>query len=178
MGDHGGVASKRGKQTVRDMVLSVAVIGLVVGGIYLFVPHSGAADPVQRVGYRVELGQARRAAPYPVVAPVGLSGSWRATSVSYDGSDPKAADWHLGFIDPDDQYTSIEQSNAAAAQFIADTTQQSRRVGEQTVSGAVWQRYDGGRYRALARTEHGATTLVFGTAPYGQLAQLAGALRT
>lgn len=167
----------RGKQTVRDMVLSVAVIGVVVAGIYLFVPHSGS-DSVKTVSYRVELGQARRASPYPVAGPVGLSGGWRATSVNYDGDNPKAVHWHLGFIDPQNQYASLEQTNSSAGGFISDTTQQSHRVGAQSVDGVTWQRYGGGRYRALARTVHGVTTMVDGTAPYDQLAQLAGALRT
>jgi Protein of unknown function (DUF4245) len=169
----------RGKQTVRDMVLSVAVIGVVVAGIYLFVPHSASGSgPVQTVSYRVELGQARRAAPYPVAGPVGLSPDWRATSVNYDGSNPKSADWHLGFLDPQNQYISIDQSNSEAASFVSTTTQQSHRVGTQNVAGTTWQRYGGGRYRALVRTTGGVTTMVDGTAPYDQLARLAGALRT
>lgn len=167
----------RGKQTVRDMVLSVAVIGAVVAGIYVFVPHSGP-DPVKKVSYRVELGQARRASPYPVAAPAGLSDRWRATSVGFDAANPRAVHWHLGFVDPQQQYASVEQSNGTAAPFIADTTRQSRPAGAQTVSGTVWKRYGGGRYRALVRTTDGVTTMVVGTAPYGQLAQLAGALRT
>ncbi len=168
----------RGKQSVRDMVLSVAVIGVVVAGIYLFVPHSGG-ESVKTVSYRVELGQARRAAPYPVAGPVGLSRQWRATSVNYDSSDPKAVHWHLGFVDPQDQYASIEQTNDTdPAQFVSDTTQNSHHAGSQTVGATTWQRYEGGRYRALVRTEHGVTTMVDGTAPYDQLARLAGSLRT
>jgi hypothetical protein len=178
MGDDGEVASKRGKQqSVRDMVLSMAVIGLIVAGIYVFIPHSGT-DPVKTVSYRVELGQVRRTAPYPVAAPEGLPKGWRATSVSYDGSNPRSDHWHLGFIDPQEQYAAIDQTNAAAAEFIADVTHDSHHTGAQTVAGATWQRYDGGRYRALARTDHGATTVVYGTAPYSQLAQLVGALHT
>lgn len=167
----------RGKQTVRDMVLSVAVIGLVVAGIYVFVPHSGP-DPVKKVSYRVELGQVRRVSPYPIEAPVGLSKGWRATSVSYDGSNPSSVHWHLGFIDPENQYASLDQSNADPGGFISSVTHSSHRTGAQTVDGASWQRWSGGRYRGLARTVHGATTVVFGTAPYGQLAGMAGALRT
>lgn len=180
MGDHGGVAEQRGKQTVRDMVLSIAVIGVVVAGVYVFIPRAGH-NPVHPVSYRVDLEQARRTAPYPVAGPSGLSRQWRATSVWYDGSNAKAAHWHLGFIDPEGQYASVDQSNARPAGFISSVTQQSHRTGSQSVSGATWERYDGGRYRALARTApgpHGGTTVVFGTAPYAQLAQLAGALRT
>ena len=177
-----GVASKRGKQTVRDMVLSMAVIMLIVVGIYaLFLPR-GTKESVTPVDYSVELGQARRAAPYPVAAPSGLSGQWKATSVSYDDADPKNTKWHLGFIDPENQYAAIEQSNAYAATFISATTQASRRSGSQVVDGRTWERYDGGRYRALVLEENGGksgtvTTMVTGTAPYDQLGRLAAALR-
>lgn len=177
MGDDRGVANMRGKQTVRDMVLSIAVIGVLVAGIYVFVPHSGG-DPVKTVSYQVELGQARRAAPYPVAAPEGLSSQWRATSVTYDGSDPKNSQWHLGFIDPENQYVAVEQTNGDPQAFISDKTQSSQQNGSQKVAGQTWQRYDGGRYRALVRKNGGATTAVLGTAPYDQLAQMAAALRT
>ncbi len=166
----------RGKQSVRDMVLSVVVIGAVVAGIYVFVPHSGS-DQVKTVSYRVEVGQARRTAPYPVLAPAGLSKGWHATSVSYDGANPRAVHWHLGFVDPDDQYVALDQSNAGAAHFIDAETRGSQHSGAQTVRGVTWQRYSGGRYRALARTADGDTTVVYGTAPYGQLAQMVAALR-
>ncbi|MCQ4082289.1 DUF4245 domain-containing protein [Streptomyces sp. RB6PN25] len=176
-----GVASKRGKQTVRDMVLSMAVIGLVVAGIYaLFLPR-GTKESITPVDYTVELGQARRAAPYPVAAPSGLPGQWRATSVTYDDSDPRNTHWHLGFLDPENQYAAIEQSNEDEATFVSAETQQSQRSGSQVVDGKTWERYDGGRYRALVLEQKGqngpVTTMVTGTAPYDQLAQLAGALR-
>ncbi|MGW7002643.1 DUF4245 domain-containing protein [Streptomyces sp. NPDC054933] len=167
----------RGKQTVRDMVLSIAVIGVLVAGIYVFVPHT-EGDPVKTVSYEVELGQARRVAPYPVAAPEGLSSHWRATSVTYDGSDPKNSQWHLGFIDPQNQYVAVEQSNGDPQQFISDKTQSSQQDGSQSVAGQTWDRYDGGRYRALVRQKGSVTTMVTGTAPYDQLAELAAALRT
>lgn len=62
MGDDGRVANMRGRQTVWDMVLSMAAIGAVVAGVYFFLPHN-EGDPVKTVSYTVELGQARRSAP-------------------------------------------------------------------------------------------------------------------
>src|SRR5882757_9260921 len=100
MGDHRDVANTRGgKQTVRDLVLSMAVIGVVAAVIYIFIPHSEGV-PVKSVSYTAELGQARRDAPFAVAAPVGLGKQWRATSVTYGTSDTKAVAWHLGFVDP------------------------------------------------------------------------------
>ncbi|MGI5470638.1 DUF4245 domain-containing protein [Streptomyces sp. CA-132043] len=173
----------RGKQTVRDMVLSMAVIGIVVAAIYLFIPHNDSKDAekaaVKTVGYRVELATARRAAPYPVAAPEGLPEGWRATSVSYKAdSDGKGGAWHLGFLDPKDQYASVEQSDAPAREFVKKVTLNATPAGGgQEVDGARWDRYKGDTYKALVRKESGHTTVVTGTASYDGLAELAGALK-
>lgn len=171
-------ADKRGNKTVRDLLLSLAVLGLVVFVIYLFVPHDSHADPVQVVPYSVELGQARRDAPYPVAGPEGLGADWRSTSVTYDASDRRHVTWHIGFVDPEQQYVAIEQSNGPAAAFAASVTLGSHPDGRTvTAGGHAWQHWSGGRYTALVRQEPGVTTVVLGTAPDAQLQQMATALR-
>ncbi|MEU7183873.1 DUF4245 domain-containing protein [Streptomyces celluloflavus] len=182
MGDDRCVAGTRGKQTVRDMILSLAAIGVVVAAVYFFIPHndspSAEQKAVQTVDYRVEVATARRAAPYPVAVPKGLPESWRATSVSYKASnDGKGGAWHLGMLDPEQEYAAIEQSDAPAAKFIKDVTLGAEKAeGKQAVGGAKWDRYKGEKYNALVREEPGVTTVVTGTAPYGRLAELAASL--
>ncbi|WP_043265890.1 DUF4245 domain-containing protein [Streptomyces sp. CT34] len=172
----------RGRQRVQDMVLSLAVIGVLVGAIYFFIPHDDSAgaekNAVKTVDYRVEITTARRAAPYPVAAPEGLPPSWRATSVSYKASeDGKGGAWHLGMLDPEQEYAAIEQSDAAPKKFIQDVTLGATKAeGEQAVGGKKWDRYQGDTYKALVHEEPGVTTVVTGTAPYGRLAELAAAL--
>jgi hypothetical protein len=180
MGDDGRVASMRGRQqTVRDMVLSMAVIGIVVAFIYLFIPHDGSGDPVKRVDYTVELATARRAAPYPLAAPEGLPGTWKATSVRYDGADEYGAVWHLGFLDPEREYVGVEQSDGSAAKFIDEVTQGAEETDRtQQIGGETWKRYQGAKYDALVHESDGATTVVTGTASYGVLTQMAAALQT
>ncbi|MBO0516702.1 DUF4245 domain-containing protein [Streptomyces beijiangensis] len=171
------------KQTIRGVVQSLAVIGVVVAGIYVYVPHDDKADPIKKpVDYRVELLTARRAAPYPVAAPQGLPKEWRATSVTYDGKNGKA--WHLGFVDPDNQYVAIEQSAVtagAADKYVTSVSQQAKKTARtQQVNGEAWQRWEGSHYDALVRQDKatGSTTVVTGTASYEQLAKMAAALRT
>lgn len=159
------------------MILSLALIGLMAGIIYIFIPHDDSEPPLKRVDYRVELLTARRAASYPVAAPEGLPGTWKATSVRYDGSEFDT--WHLGFHAPDGQYVAIEQSTQKPAVFIdtasqgAEATKVTQRIGDRT-----WQRYTGGRYDALVLKSKGSTTVVTGTASFGQLAKMAEALKT
>jgi hypothetical protein len=169
----------RGNQTVRDMVLSMAVIGVVVAGIYFFVPHDDSLDPVKPVDYTVELDTARRAAPYPLAAPEGLPGTWRATSVSYKGDSPDGAAWHLGFLDPRDEYVAVEQSDGTPSKFVTRVSHGAEKTGgTQRVGDETWDRYEGPKYDALVREERGVTTVVTGTASYAQLAKMAAALTT
>ncbi|MFJ3928022.1 DUF4245 domain-containing protein [Streptomyces sp. NPDC090022] len=165
----------KGKQTIWDMVRSLAVILVVVAGIYIFVPHDEDADPTRVVDYRVETLTARRAAPYPVAAPVGLPQEWRATSVTYQRKNANA--WHLGFLDPGDQYAAVEQSTDLSPKYLAKVTQQATDTGQtQAVGDLVWQRWDGEKYDALVRKEQDHVTVVTGTAGFEQLGKLAAAL--
>ncbi|MFJ3900826.1 DUF4245 domain-containing protein [Streptomyces sp. NPDC090025] len=171
------MAGKRGRQTVRGMFQSLAVIMIAAGVMYIFIPHDEKANPVEAKDYRVELLTAQRAAPYPVLAPVGLGEDWKATVVSYDRQADNA--WKLGFLDPDTQYVAIQQSTAEPKKYVPKVTHEAKDTGKtQTVAGQVWQRWEGPKYDALVRTEGGATTVVTGTASFERLAQMAGALQS
>ncbi|AXI79246.1 DUF4245 domain-containing protein [Peterkaempfera bronchialis] len=179
MGHHGGVASdtktQRGRQTVRDMILSLLVVGGVAAVVYIFIPHS-EGDPVRTVPYTVELATARRAAPYPVLAPQGLPAQWRATSVRYSADDGGHATWHLGFVTPSGSYAAVEQSDDSADGVLRAQVKGGKPDGSASVGGEDWDRYQGEPYRALVRESGGATTVVTGSASYRELAQLAQAL--
>ncbi|MBD0706898.1 MULTISPECIES: DUF4245 domain-containing protein [unclassified Streptomyces] len=171
------MAGKRGRQTVRGMVQSLGVIMVAAGVMYLFIPHDENADPVKAKDYRVELLTAQRAAPYPVLAPEGLGEGWKATVVSYKRENGNA--WQLGFLSPDTQYVAIHQSTTEPGKFVPQVTQKAKDTGKtETVSGQVWQRWEGPKYDALVRTEGGATTVVTGTASFEQLAEMAGRLQS
>ncbi|MFG2428484.1 DUF4245 domain-containing protein [Streptomyces sp. NPDC048590] len=171
------MASKRGKQTVRDMFLSMLVITAVAGVVYIFIPHDDKADPIKAVDYRVELATARRAAPYPVAAPSGLPQGWKPTSVSYTGQD--GSGWHLGFLDPDGNYVAVEQSTTPAKKYVPDVSQDAEDTGRtERVAGREWQRWEGPKYDALVLHAEDVTTVVTGSAPRESLVEMAAALRT
>jgi hypothetical protein len=173
------VAGTNGKQkTARDMILSLGVIVLVAGVIYLFIPHDDSAPDIKRVDYRVELLTARRAAPYPVAAPEGLPGAWKATSVRYRGDDFDT--WHLGFHDPEGEYVAVQQSTQRRPVFLDEATQGARETDRtEEIAGRTWTRWEGGRYDALVlEGTKGSTTVVTGTASFAQLTKMAQALQT
>ncbi|MFD7296049.1 DUF4245 domain-containing protein [Streptomyces sp. NPDC059897] len=170
------MAARNGKKTVGSLVLSLGVCVVAAGVIYLFVPHDDSGQPqVKRVDYKVELSTARRAAPYPVAAPTGLSRDWKPTSVRYQGTANDA--WHLGYLDPEGQYVAVEQGTGRSKKFInevshgASATGRTQRIGDET-----WERYKGEKYDALVLKQEGSTTLVTGTADFGQLTKMAEAL--
>lgn len=167
----------KGKQSVRDMILSLGLIGLMAGVIYIFIPHDDSKPDLKRVDYRVELLTARRAASYPVAAPEGLPSAWKATSVRYDGSEFDT--WHLGFQAPDGQYVAVEQSTQRPAVFIDTASQGARQTkGTQQIGDRTWRRYEGDHYDALVLEDKGATTVVTGTGSFGTLVKMAEALKT
>lgn len=158
------------------MILSLGLIGLMAGVIYLFIPHDDSEPPLKRVDYRVELLTARRAATYPVAAPEGLPKTWKATSVRFQGDNFDA--WHLGFHDPDGEYVAIEQSTQKPVTFIATASQGAEETEvTQKVGDRTWQRYKGDHYDALVLKSKGSTTVVTGTASFAQLTKMAEALK-
>ncbi|OLZ70789.1 hypothetical protein AV521_12260 [Streptomyces sp. IMTB 2501] len=174
------MAGSNGKQkTARDMVLSLALIGMAAVVVYfLAIPHDDHAPDLKRVDYRVELLTARRSASYPVAAPEGLPSTWKATSVRFQGESGDR--WHLGFQTPDSQYVQIEQSTQKRSPFIDDASQGSSATKQtETIDGRTWTRYTGGRYDALVlEGAKGSTTVVAGTASFADLTKMAAALRT
>lgn len=174
--DDGGVAGTKGTKTIRDMVLSLVVIGAAVAGIYVFVPHDDTAKPVKRVNYEVELATAKRAAAYPVLAPQGLGKDWKPTTVRFNGAEQDH--WHLGFHSPDGKYVAVEQSTEKARVFIDQVTRGAEESGRrEQLGGDTWTRYQGPTYDALVRADKGATTVITGSASFRELAEMAQALK-
>ncbi|WP_206344494.1 DUF4245 domain-containing protein [Streptomyces mesophilus] len=178
MGDVAGSSAGKTK-TVRDMVLSMAVIGAVVAVIYIFIPHDESATPVKPVNsaeLKAALSTASRAASYPVLAPKGLDKDWKATSVRYRGADDEH--WHLGFHGPDGKYVAVEQTTGKPGPFIADQSQDAKDTGKtERIGGKDWKRYEGDEYDALVLQEDGATTVVTGSGSMARLTEVAGSLR-
>jgi len=179
------------KKTVRDMILSMALIALPIVAIVEFFPHDAKkpGDQVQTVDYTIPLEQARRTAPFQVLAPEGLPAGWRATSLHTDLAPGAPLRWELGFAAPGDQYVALDQVSGGDGLPGVLRVQASGATagGTVDVGGVTWTKYDGGdagKRRALARTEPAAAAgaapvvvVVSGSAGFDELEQFAGALR-
>ncbi|QFG24843.1 DUF4245 domain-containing protein [Actinomadura sp. WMMB 499] len=133
------------------------------------------------VDYGSQLWVMRNDAPFAVHAPVGLPAGWRPTSSRVHGLDEagEPVAWHLGFVTPDDRYAALEQSDEKASEYVPRMTNSSKPLGTMQVAGHTWQKYHRADKEAnsLARTlPDGVSLVVTGTAPYADLAVLAGSL--
>jgi len=168
------MSSERTKRGLRDLVLSLAVVGLFVAFLFVVVWRP-SPDPVRTVDPAPVLLSAREQAGYPVYAPTGLTGNWRATSARFE-ADGDATVWFLGYVTPDDQYIAVAQTDGDAKNFIEEQTLDGSPDGEMTVDGQVWQRYTTTDQRSLVRSSDGSTVVVTGSVSYEQLADFAGRL--
>lgn len=178
-GPHGAPPARpRTLKTVRDMVLSMAVVCVGVFAVWLLLPHDASRDaaPV-RVEYEVAAASAARDAPYQVLIPRGLGDRWRATSVDYQPQAEHGTTWRLGFVNPDDEYAALAQADGAAEPFVSQITHGAEATGAtERIAGQEWTRYEGPKYDALVLTGPEVTTVVYGTAPFDSLGRLAAAL--
>ncbi|KAB8165339.1 DUF4245 family protein [Streptomyces sp. 3MP-14] len=159
------------------MVLSTALICLATFAVFFLTPNGETDDPVRTVEYDVASATAARAAPYPLVVPVGLPEDWRATSVRYEPQGQHGATWRLGFLDPREDYVALAQADGEPEAFVPSVTQEAEDTGAtERIAGRDWARWEGPKYDALVLTEPGVTTVVMGTAPLEQLVRLAESL--
>jgi len=165
-----GRPNARLRQTVRDMVLSLAVC-LAAIGVIMLITWRPAPDPVRVVDPTPLLLQARIEADYPVLYPADLDAAWRPTSARWEvteASMPDAA-WHVGFVTPDEAYAQFGQSASADPDYVASQVGGAQPAGE----WQGWLRYDSTDQRALVRIDGAVTTVVSGTAPWPTLQLLA-----
>lgn len=172
---------RHGRQTVRDMVISMAVIGAVIAALMLVTwrprPEAGPrevdwAEYAQTVQTRVE---------YPVAMPAGLSDAWISTSVRFERTDSSSGRpvWHIGFVTPASQYAGVEQTDGDSAAFVAGLVGGAKPEGTVSLAGRDWQRYGSGAngYRTLVLIGQPSTIAITGSASDAELEQLAASLK-
>ena len=172
---------RRGFETLGDMVRSLGVVlGVVLVVVLITIRTHGQA--VRVVDYSSTLTEARRVAPFTVLAPERLAEEWKATSGDYSPAQVTGRTgvvlWHLGFVTPHDQYAGLEQTNDTLRDVVQAQVVGAVPDGTSTINGVTWQRWSnsGGR-RAISVVLGKASVVIHGTADWAELEQLAGALR-
>ncbi len=172
-------ARRRLRQTARDMALSMLVVLGVVLLFWLPSRPQGDTGQVRTVDPAPVIEGARKAEPWPVLAPVGLSADWKCTSARIEQAADGQDVVHLGYLSPTSTYVGLEQSATKATSFVFDATVKGREKGTVDVAGTTWTTYENDEqdHRGLVRAADGSTYVVVGTGPFEQLEEFASKLR-
>lgn len=179
-----GMAKSRLRTTVRDMLLSLAVIGVPIA-VVLAIEPSTAGNPVHVIdpaSFQGNLDAARASEPFSVLSPAGLDAGWRPTSEGYEPPGNAAADWHIGYLTPSGGFIELEQTTEAIGGFLNDQHSDATQTGSVQVGGIAWQHYAGTTPPALKNLlVHGdgkSTVIIAGSAPMSELEKFAESLKT
>jgi hypothetical protein len=168
---------RRLRQTVRDMVLSMAVVTVVV--LLLVAPWNwNTPDPVKEVDPTPVIAGAREQLDWPVLAPT-LPAGWRATSARIETADDGQPIVVLGYLSPDQEYVGLQQSDTRITDFAKDATLNGKPAGEVTIGGTAWERLvnpDETR-RSLVSKDGDVTYVVTGTGSWAQVEGFTATLR-
>ena len=182
------MAKPRGRETVSDMVRSLAVVGAVVAALFLVVVwqrpevQGDVRSPVDVAG---AVGAVQTSGPFPVLAPAPPA-SWTPTSAWFEpnSADVPGAVLHVGYQTASGSYAEVRQTDAALEDAVSAWADYGVPTGEQTeLAGLTWQRVESDRTgrRALVTsrsTGDGAVAVVVtGKADWPELEVLAGSLR-
>lgn len=172
-----GRRSPRMRQTIGDMVRSMLLVMLVVGGI-LLVTWRPQPEAVKVIDITPALVLAQTQGDFPVTGPVGLPDSWRPTSARFEPTEKSAPDrvLHFGYVTPQDAYAQVSQSTNRTAAYSAEQTDDGLPVGSAVIDGATWEKWEHADRRSLVRSQDGVLTIVSGTASWEELTALASSL--
>lgn len=173
-----GRPNARLRQTVFDMVLSLAVVFGVVA-LVLLVTWRPQPDPVRVVDPSGAITLAVAQAEFPVLAPTGLSPQWRSTSARWEPTEASHDEpvLHIGYVTPGDQYAQVSQVREGDDDYLLEQTTGGAREGAVTIGDRTWETWTGAKRRSLVLATPESTVVVSGTADWPELTALAESLQ-
>jgi len=165
--------------TLRSMVISMVVI-MAAGLVWLAMVPRVREISQPAVDVTSMASQVRQQTSWAISQPQ-LPAGWKATNVRFTAAGDGLRTWHAGYLSPEGNYVSIDQTQDATDAWVSAQTSNGRAEGTMPAGGATWEKLSSGDIvqRSLVSRAAGAielTTVLSGTAPYAQLAQFAEAL--
>jgi hypothetical protein len=176
------MARRRGTETLGDMARSLGLVLVLVALIGGFAILSSPREPTVRdVDVAPVLTSARQSAPFEVLAPAGLPAGWTTSQVSFDGGGDVAT-LRLNYVTDAGGYVGLVQTNDGdVADVVAAEVPDATADGQSVVVGQTWPRWreTGGDApdRALVRDVGDSVVVLFGSAGYSELDEVAARLR-
>jgi len=172
--------ARRGLGNLRSMVISMVVIMAAGLAWVAMVPRVREINQ-PAVDVTSVARQVRHETSWLISQPQ-LPAGWKATNVRFVAAGDGLRTWHAGYLSPDGNYVSIDQTQQATDAWVSAQTSHGRAEGTLSAAGATWQRLSSGEtvQRSLVSRGSGSnelSTVLSGTAPYAQLAQFAEALK-
>lgn len=178
----------RGFETVRDMVLSMALVGAVALGLYAVVAWQrpevqGPIRPMIDVANVVE--QVDVSGPFPVQLPTDLPVGWVPTSAWFDGPEKQpglsGSVLHIGYETPSGTYAEVKQTDGLRDYALGAWMDGATGDGVVDIDGKQWSRLvsaDAGTKALVATEGNGPKVLVVvtGKADWPELTELAASL--
>ncbi len=168
---------QRGRETVRDMVLSLGLVLACVVVVWFFArPDPRTTEKALR---EVDTGGDLRAVSQSipgVPVPLGLPEGWRATS-----STPEDGGLRIGYVTPQDQYVEYAVRGSDPGTFVVDQTGRGTRGGSLRIGDRTWEVWsDADGHTSLVLPGTGSTVVLGGlreTAEDDELSELAASLQ-
>lgn len=179
-------ARRRMRQTVRDMVLSLLVVGVVVVLIAQPWRQTAAEQPIRVVSWQPVAEAFATSVEWRVLTPRGVPSGWVSTSARIEPTVDGRTALHIGWITAGQQYAALEQSDTADVNYVRDSTGGAAATGTSyAAAGSDWQRLEAAdgttRSLVLRSTPTGeqdqVTYVVTGSAQWPELEGLASSLR-
>lgn len=166
--------------TLRSMVISMVLILVAVLAWVAMVPRvSEISQPAVDVSSVAR--QVRQETSWAISLP-SLPAGWKATNVRFTAAADGLKTWHAGYLSPEGNYVSIDQTADATEKWVSAQTSNGQGEGTMSSAGTSWQKLSSRVTIQRSLVSRGSaagdlTTVLSGTAPYAQLAQFAEALR-
>jgi len=165
--------------TLRSMVISMVVI-MAAGLVWLAMVPRVREISQPAVDVTSMASQVRQQTSWAISQPQ-LPAGWKATNVRFSAAGDGLRTWHAGYLSPEGNYLSIDQTQHATDAWVAAQTSNGRVEGPMPAGGATWEKLSSRDtvQRSLVSRATGATgltTVLSGTAPFAQLGQFAEAL--
>lgn len=176
-------ALRRSRQTVRNLIASLAACIALVAVLVLLVPR-GTAPAVRDVDVAIAVQQFGDTAGQPLVAPK-VPATWRANAAELRGFGDTAS-WYVGYVIDGTGYAGVTEGLPGTTGLLETVLDGARPTGTTRIAGLPWRVYDrrdlgtgaGNVGYGLATKIGKVVVAVYGTASPNEVRGLAAAVAT